>query len=111
MSRQRKPMAKTIKLHKSKIAPTYKYRLQELINELPKGLKISVLEKLLLRDFGITQNEFYRDRTARYGSDFSIPDDRMQVYAQIFDVTVDDLRNQNIKAKPLVKSTIKTPLR
>lgn len=105
-------MAKTIKLHERKIAPTYKYRLQELLNELPKSVgKLSVIEKLLLNEHGITQNEFYRDRTAPYGSSFSIPHDRIVVYAQLFGVTPEDLMNHTIKAKPLIQSRIKTSLK
>ena len=106
----RKQMAKTIRLHKSKPLPTYKYRLQELVDALPKSTTMASLEKLL-KDQGISQNEFYRDRTARYNSDFNIPVDRMVVYSQLFDTPIEELMNHTIKVKPLIQSRIKTPLR
>ena len=103
-------MAKTIKLHKAKQLPTYKYKLQELVDALPKSTTMAQLESLL-KDHGISQNQFYRDRTARYGSDFNIPVDRMVVYSQLFDTTIEQLMNQPIKVKPLIQSRIKTPLK
>jgi len=106
----RKQMAKTIRLHKSKPLPTYKYRLQELVDALPKSTTMASLEKLL-KDHGISQSQFYRDRTARYTSDFNIPVDRMVVYSQLFDTPIEELMNHTIKVKPLIQSRIKTPLK
>jgi hypothetical protein len=106
----RKQMAKTIKLHKSKPLPTYKYRLQELVDGLPKSTTMQSLQELLKRH-RITANQFWRDRTARYTSDFNIPVDRMVVYSQLFDTPIEQLMNHTIKVKPLIQSRIKTPLR
>lgn len=104
-------MAKTIKLYQKKSLPQYKYRLQELIDGLPKAMaKFSTLE-IILKDHGISQNEFYRDRTTAYGSEFSIPGDRLSVYSKLFDVTIEELMNHTIKVKPLIQSRIKTQLR
>jgi hypothetical protein len=107
---KRKKMAKTIKLHKLKPLPTYKYRLQELVNDLPKSTSMASLEKLL-KGHGISQSQFYRDRMAAYTSDFNIPVDRMVIYSQLFDVTIEELMNRTIKVKPLIQSRIKTPLK
>jgi hypothetical protein len=107
-------MAKTLKLYPNKkTVKVFKYRIQEIIdNELPKSIsKLSTLEKLLLDEHGISQNEFYRDRTALVKSEFSIPGDRLMVYAKLFDCSIEELMNRTIKVKPLIQSRIKTPLK
>lgn len=92
--------------------PTFKYKLKEIIeNELPKSMKMSTIEKILLEQHGITQNEFYRDRNAPFNSNYSIPGDRLLVYSQMFDVSIEGLMNHTVKITPIVNREIKTPLR
>lgn len=106
-------MGKTVKLHQKKLVPIHKYKIEQLrIEELPSSVsKLAILEKLLLEEHGITQNEFYRDRNCLQTDEFSIPGDRLAVYAQLFGTTIEDLMNQPIKAKPLIESRIKTRLK
>ena len=98
-------MGKTIKLHK-KVKPKYKYAINEHVAMLPRSTKVSDLVKHL-EDSGISRDEFYRDREIAFASDKSIPSDRLFIYAQVFDVPVEDLMNHTIKAKSLRQTNLK----
>lgn len=108
-------VAKPINQTNQKIRPIYKYKLKEIIEtELPKSMKMSSIEKILANEYGISQNEFYRDRVTLYESNYSILGDRLIVYSKLFDRSIEELMNRSVKVKPLVNnldSTIKSPLR
>lgn len=94
--KRKQHMGKTIRLH-SKPKPIYKYTINEQLSHLPRSVKtMDVIAHL--SDNGITRNEFYADREIPFGSDKSIPADRLQKYAIVFDVTIDELQNQPVKA-------------
>lgn len=92
-------MGKTIRLHK-KLTPKYKYNINEQLGLLPRELKIQkVLQHLKLN--GISHHQFYADRAIEYGSDKSIPSDRLLIYTKVFDCSIEDMMNHTIKAQSL----------
>lgn len=106
-------MAKIISLKKQRYTPKHKYALNEQVDALPRSQSINDLVKHL-EDAGISRNEFYADRNIEFGSEKSIPSDRLLIYAKVFDCSIHDLLNQQVKAKSFrqqyVGSKTKTPL-
>lgn len=92
-------MAKTVHLH-SRVTPKSKYNLNYQLGLLPRTFKIKNLVAHL-KESGITQDEFYRDRLIEFGSEKSISADRLFIYAKVFDCTIDDLVNHQINAKSI----------
>jgi hypothetical protein len=93
-------MGKTIALiptHK----PKFKYNLNHQIGRLQ--YKANLIQQLVdhLAPYGITRNEFYSDRKIPLGSKKSITSDRLMIYAQVFECTIDQLVNEPIKAKSI----------
>jgi hypothetical protein len=80
--------------------PKYKYNLNTQIGLLQKNITMVKL-RAHLAEHGITRDEFYRDRAILIDSDKSIPDDRMVIYAIVFDCEVHDLRNHQVKARSI----------
>lgn len=106
-------MAKVIQLQKNKPRPKYKYAINEQINGLPRTYKINQLIQHLA-DQGITRNEFYSDREIPYNSEKSISADRLLIYCKVFDCSIDDLINHEVKATSLrqtIGKKFKTALR
>jgi hypothetical protein len=89
-------MGKTIRLHK-KVKPIYKYGINEQVSMLDRKIKVGDLLKHL-NENGISRTEFYADRNIPYGSEKSIPSDRLFKYSQVFDCSVEELLNEEIKA-------------
>lgn len=99
-------MAKIIRLKKTKPAYKFKYAINEQIGMLPRNMTINELIDYLEK-VGINRNAFYRDRDIRFGSESSIPSDRLFIYAKVFDCPVDDLINQPVKAKSIRQQNLK----
>lgn len=99
-------MAKIIHLKKSKPKPKYKYTLEDQLNALPRGMSIGEVEKHL-KQYGIGRDAFYNDRRIVYGSESSIPSDRLFIYSKVFDVPLADLLNHEIKAKSIREKNLK----
>lgn len=91
-------MGKIIHLKKQRSNPKHKYALNDQVDSLPRS---STINELIahLEDAGISRNEFYSDRNIEFGSDKSIPSDRLLIYAKVFDCNLEDLLNQEVKAK------------
>jgi len=106
-------MGKIIALKKSKFTPKHKYSINKQVDSLPRTMTINDLVKHL-ELAGISRNEFYSDRNIAYGSNKSIPSDRLFIYAKVFDCLIDELLNQEVKAKSIreqrIKSKTKSPL-
>lgn len=105
-------MAKTVKLN-PKVTPTYKYKINDQIGQLPREISINDLVAHIGKH-GISRDEFYRDRAIKFGSDKSIPSDRLMIYAKVFDCSTEELMNHEVNAKSIrevaqkaVKSTLK----
>lgn len=99
-------MAKIIRLKKLKTRHKFKYALNEQVGMLPRNMNINQLIDHLARH-GISRNEFYADRKIPFGSESSIPSDRLFIYASVFDVPVTDLLNQQINASSIRQKNIK----
>ncbi|MFN7491173.1 MAG: hypothetical protein ACK5QK_15795 [Chryseotalea sp.] len=81
----------------------FKYKIKELIDALPRSVKIkSILDKLEAE--GITKGTFYRDQKIKSNSRHSIPMDRMIAYSKIFNVSIEHL--MHIKPLKMIKSPL-----
>lgn len=99
-------MGKTVRLHK-KVAHHYKYAINDNIGKLPRTMKMTEVISHLSKN-GITRDEFYRDRDIPFDSDKSIPADRLQKYAIVFDTTIEELQNHEVKATSLRTEFLKS---
>lgn len=89
-------------LSKSNLKPKkhLKYKIQEYLDSRPAAISMSSIVQILA-GHGISQSTFLRDRKIKKASAQSIPSDRLDVYAALFNVSVDDLKNYTINVKPL----------
>lgn len=90
-------MGKTIRLTPT-ARPSYKYNINHQIGLLP--FKRNLIQQIIdhLAKSGITRNEFYSDRAIPFGSDKSIPSDRLMIYAKVFECAIQDLVNHKVNA-------------
>ncbi len=80
----------------------FKYNINHQISLMPRHISIDSLVKILSNEHKITRDTFYRDRNLTLDDSFSIPSDRMDIYAALFNCTVDELKNYTTKKiKPL----------
>lgn len=85
-------------------AQKYKYNINFEIGQQPRSITIGQIEKILSKEHGISRDTFYRDRNLLLNDDFSIPSERLDIYAALFNVTADQLKNyQTKKITPLVE--------
>lgn len=82
-------------------AKKFKYKINDQISLLPRTMTIGEIEKILKKEHGISRDTFYRDRNITTEDSTSIPSERLDVYAALFNISSDDLKNYTIKAKPL----------
>lgn len=80
-----------------------KYRLTEFVNALPR----SANPTKDLQEKGIPERTFYRDKAIAHGSTQTISGDRMVIYAQYFNVTMEQLFTVAPKAKSKIKTQLK----
>jgi len=80
-----------------------KYRIQEIEDQLPKLIKTSDIIGSL-KDNGVSYNTYNRDKKISVKDAMSIPHDRLQIYAGLFNCDVNDLINNIIKTKPIVNA-------
>lgn len=79
-----------------------KYLLDHYIGQQPQSLGIEGIIKILENEHNISRSTFHRDRAIDLSDETSIPLDRMDVYAGLFGVTINDLKNYVSKPiKPL----------
>jgi len=105
-------MAKIISLKKQKYLPKWKYGINKQVDSLPRTITIRHL-LAHLEDYGISRNEFYADRNIPFGSDKSIPADRLMIYLRVFDCAFADLINLPPAAKSIreeMRHKTKSPL-
>jgi hypothetical protein len=74
----------------------FKYAINHHLNLIPREVSIDDILKIL-KKHGINKVTFYRDRNLTDKSESSIPSDRLVVYSKLFDCTLDDLLNYDIK--------------
>jgi len=105
-------MGKIVSLTGKKAKSKYKYALNDELDKLPRHTTINDI-LIHLKKYGITKDKFYWDREIPFDSLSSIPEDRLFIYADVFDCEVSDLRNNPVKAKSIrekVHTKIKTRL-
>jgi hypothetical protein len=84
-----------------------KYRLDHQLGLLRRDITIDAIIQILAREYGISRDTFYRDRSLTIDDEFSIPSSRLEIYAGLFGVTSDDLKNYPPKkVKPLSERNI-----
>jgi len=82
-----------------------KYNIQAHLDELPARVKISDIAAMLAT-YKISYDTFARDKKILATDRTSIPSDRLQVYAGLFDCSIEDLINTKKKVKPIVKKSL-----
>jgi len=85
---------------------TYKYRLNQLLFDLPKSKNTEWVIAELEKE-GISRRSLFRDKSIRIDVSAAIPGDRLLIYAKFFDVTVDELFNYSKKIKPASQRKVK----
>ena len=78
-----------------------KYNISHFIALQPRHLKIGDIEKILNEEHHISRDTFYRDRNITLEDSSSIPSERLDIYAALFSVTAEELKNYSVKVKPL----------
>lgn len=98
-------MGKTIRLTPTARTP-YKYNINHQIGLLP--FQRNLIQKIIehLAKSGITRREFYSDRAIPFGSDKSIPSDRLMIYAKVFECTMQDLVNHKVNADSIREAMV-----
>lgn len=100
-------MAKPVRLNIDR-KPEKKYNIDQQLQLLSRGITTMMIIDHL-KKFGVSRDDFYSDRRIPYGSAKSISADRLQIYAQVFDCTIEDLQNQPVKAKS-IREAIDAPV-
>ena len=80
----------------------FKYAINDYVVKLPGTISVRRLCEILEQN-GIQRVTFFRHRSIRANSKQSIPADKLMVYAQLFNCSMDDLvRKKPRKIKPLL---------
>ena len=97
------PISSTITSPISMAAATQKlkYHISHFIALQPRHMKIGDIEKILAEEHGISRDTFYRDRNLTVRDSNSIPSERLDIYAALFGVTAEELKNYSVNVKPL----------
>jgi hypothetical protein len=78
-----------------------KYHITHFIALQPRRLKIGDIEKILSEEHHISRDTFYRDRNISLKDSTSIPSERLDIYAALFGVSAEELKNYSVSVKPL----------
>lgn len=80
----------------------FKYNINHQISLLPRSIGIEEIVRIVEKEHGISRSTFNRDRNTDIGDDSSIPSERLDVYAGLFGVKADELKNYTVKKiKPI----------
>lgn len=81
-----------------------KYLINHHIELQPKSIDIERIVAILESEHDISRSTFLRDRSIKLDDDSSIPTDRLEIYASLFGVSTEDLKNYSPKKiKPLAE--------
>lgn len=85
---------------------TYKFQINHFIEKLPKA---QTMERIVaaLDKVGIPERTFYRDRSLKAGQPGDIPSERLMKYAKFFDISIEELFNNDVQVKPIAKKKVK----
>lgn len=78
-----------------------KYRIQEFIDNLEKKWTFKRIATLLKEEHGIAQATFSRDKAIDMYDAYSIPCDRLEIYAKLFNVKMEEMTNYFIDVIPI----------
>lgn len=81
-----------------------KYTLNNLVNALPRSVNAT---KDLIK-LGVPERTFYRDKAIKANSTQNISGDRLLIYAQYFNVSIEQLFTP--AKKSVKRNTLKSPL-
>ncbi|HMG94373.1 MAG TPA: hypothetical protein VK589_30140 [Chryseolinea sp.] len=79
--------------------PEFKYRIEELIQSLPKSKSTDWVAEQLEKE-GIKRRTFFHHKAIKIDADEDLSAATLLIYARFFGVTVDDLFNYNVPVKP-----------
>lgn len=71
----------------------YKYKLSHLLSLLPPGIYPENVYAFLEVTYQVPSDVFYKDRHILIDDEDEIPYERLLIYAELFDVEVQDLKS------------------
>lgn len=74
----------------------FKYRINEIIDSLPRSISVKEIETTLEKEYKISPATFHRDKAIKLNDSGSIPTDRLDSYSDFFCVRADELKNYSI---------------
>lgn len=84
-----------------------KYKINDQIRKLKYLLNVStndIVERVEKQ--GISKSTFYRDANYPMDSPASIPTDRLEIYARLFECTTDELKNYSVDNVPSIREQL-----
>ena len=78
-----------------------KYLIDEYVQKLMPIVGSMPDFEALVKKYGISRGTFQRDRALVHTDTTSIPSDRLDIYAALFSVSSDDLKNYKVAVKPI----------
>lgn len=88
---------------KPKTDSPLKYLIEQVFEDKMDGGFREVTFLSYLREHNIDRKTFYRDKTKELTDKSSIPEFRLRLYAQAFDVSIEALCNYTIEQEPVAK--------
>lgn len=76
----------------------FKYQINHYLSLLPAGIYPEHFAARVETSFGVKRNDFDRDRFAEMGDSHVIPDERLQIYADLLDVSIEALHAPTTRA-------------
>lgn len=83
-----------------------KYRLNELINNINRGVPVSAITDCLKSEYGITPERFLFHRRITLDSNSTIKEDDLEKYAHFFQVSPDEIRNYAVEKKTTISDIV-----
>ena len=75
----------------------FKYQINHFISIQPKSISVDDLAIRLTKDHDIPAHVFDHDRRLQENDTEEIPDERLQIYAQLLNVSIDALVEESIE--------------
>lgn len=81
-----------------------KYRLEELLNALPRGVTVGTVNQMLLDHYGISTPTFLRHRQIPLDSPSEMNVSALKAYSEFFNVSMEDLLTPSDEPKKASRS-------
>jgi|GEM_PF-2082877 len=92
----------------------FKYKINHFLSIQPRHITVDDVRRVLETRYGIKQTTFNRDRFIAYSDETEVPQERLDVYAIVLNVSTDQLTQANepeivyhVAARPADKRTNK----